>query len=150
MKRNNPFRVLILSIFTATALISKGFSEEPRSYEIKEAPSLSQDDLQAIFQGSKPNTVVHFAAGDTFPLQLELTGDFFQLNTPAEVPVYSITIKKDLFFLVPEAEQFLISLDGETWKDALEMVTGSIHMGFGKHNEADCFVLIGGELYERH
>lgn len=82
-------------------------------------------------KGEIKDLAIEFRLGDRLPVNLQAEGDLFETS---EVNASYLVVKRS-FWLRVEQNDMLMSLDGTTYKQVKDLVTGSITAGAGSDEQ---------------
>ncbi|NGX39031.1 MAG: hypothetical protein KR126chlam1_00350 [Chlamydiae bacterium] len=126
------------------------FSGPVFSAEIVQASYASQEVLQSVYEGKKPELILKFCQGEEFPLLFNSESSFFSFHdlSDGEMPYY-IKLKQDLYMRCSSEGVLLLSLDQKEWKTFLELFTGEFSIGFQKDDFNQPVLEISLDLHKK-
>ena len=116
-------------LLAACVLLMSGMSEAKTVRATKMNGALWSD----LSKGALSDIIIEFRQGDELPVNLTAEGDL--METTQTAPSY-IGIKRN-FWLKVQSAKIQISLDGTTFKEMNEVLSGSIEAGAGSDQNGE-------------
>ncbi|MCH9617511.1 MAG: hypothetical protein SP4CHLAM5_09390 [Chlamydiia bacterium] len=114
---------ILMTLAACTSIFAIEGPQEP--FIEKNIRELPQSSFFSAMQGQEKNLIVAFSAGDTFPMQFNVSGSLVELSSQDSRP-YSLTFKQDVYVCIPQENVILFSADKKEWKPLMEFITGSM------------------------
>lgn len=108
----------------ALALVAAASSVQARTVR---ATDLNSAIWSEINKGTATDIIVEFRQGDRLPVTINAEGDLIETT---EVNNSYVVVKRN-FWIQPQANSLLLSLDGQTFKPVGDLLTGSLEAGAG-------------------
>ena len=109
-----------------TLLYAKPVENRSQSVHVINVYDLTDQDVQQIMEGERPDIAVEFPAHISLPISFFLNGDLAKL---AESDLGQIELQKR-FYLRCVQKELLLSTNLSDWKTVLEFITGNISVAF--------------------
>ncbi len=95
---------------------------------------LNDQVIQEFSQGKRGDLIVEVPEGASLPFKLTLKGEFLALEPAPLLPLY-LKVLKTCYVRCEEQENFLFSMDLQSWKGFSEFFTGKLKASVGIENE---------------
>ncbi|MEI8124884.1 MAG: hypothetical protein WCG42_03940 [Parachlamydiaceae bacterium] len=145
------FALLVIcgSAFAASAdflINSKGWESSPQNLNVINISGLSENDLNEIMLGMRPDVAVEFSAQTTLPITLFLKGDLINLLA-SQASFGDIEIQQVVYARVV-LQELILSTNLVEWKPFLEFITGNISVSL-TIQEGKPSIVVGAEVNQR-
>jgi len=123
---------LLLSVLVLSLFVSPLFTADASKRIIE----VNNTTLDLTNLGDQPDDVIlKFPQGTVITAKFALSGDLVELT--GDNDQLSILINETFYFTMTEDEEFVFSLDGETWKEFEDFVTGSLKVTLSKDEQGN-------------
>lgn len=142
VRKNTMKKAFVITfIFLATLSFAKG------AYAATDLRDITTEELQELFNGEKPDSIVEVYKGSIFPLNLLTKGEILKIHEVKEPIMVEVL---QTFYVKSEMKgAVLFSIDQKNWKTFEQLFTGNISCMIRKDEDNITKINFENELHLR-